>query len=187
MNEIILDLETKETFDEVGSYNPELLHMSLLGAYISEVNDYKAYREDGLGKLWPYLERADIVVGYNIKGFDWPVLKKYYTGDINKIPTLDMLEVLKNALGFRLKLDSVAKANLPFSKSGHGLLAVEYYKKGEWEKLEKYCLDDVRVTREVYNKGRDNKMLYYTDNFGTKKAVAVDFTLKKGPSDKPIN
>lgn len=187
IKEIILDIETKETFNEVGEYNPELLHLSLVGTYISEIQEYRAFREEQLNKLWPYLERADRVVGYNIKGFDWPVLKKYYPGKIDHIPTLDIMEIIKDIIGFRLKLDSLARANLKFTKSGHGLMAVEYYRKGEWNKLEKYCLDDVRVTKEIYEKGKKDSMLYYLDKLNNKKPIVVNFQPHDGRKNKPLN
>ncbi|OGG32163.1 hypothetical protein A3I80_04620 [Candidatus Gottesmanbacteria bacterium RIFCSPLOWO2_02_FULL_40_10] len=42
-------------------------------------------------------------------------------------------------------------------KSGHGLMAINYFRQGDWQKLESYCLDDVRITRDLYSYVLTNK------------------------------
>ena len=73
MPEIVLDIETKNSFQDVGEYNPSLLSISLIGVYFYETDSYESFLEDELGKLWPRLECADRIIGYNILGFDFPV------------------------------------------------------------------------------------------------------------------
>jgi len=45
----------------------------------------------------------------------------------------------------------LAAANLKIGKTGHGLEAIELYKKGELEKLKNYCLQDVKITKEIFD------------------------------------
>ena len=148
--EIVLDIETQNTFQDVGAYNPTLLSISLVGVYFYETDTYEAFFEQDLPKLWPRLERAERIIGYNLLGFDYPCMQRYYTGNMSQLPTVDLLVEIEKKLGHRIKLDSVAEATLGVGKSGHGLMAVEYWKKGELEKLKDYCLQDVRVTKDVY-------------------------------------
>ena len=49
-----------------------------------------------------------------------------------------ILKEIKNSFGRRMKLDQIAEATLGTKKSGHGLEAVEWWKKGEKEKVKKY-------------------------------------------------
>ena len=149
-NEVVLDIETRNTFQDVGAYNPSLLKISLIGCYFYETDTYESFLEEDLPKLWPRLERADRIIGYNLIGFDYPCMQQYYSGDIMKLPTVDVLVEIEKSLGFRVKLDDVAQATLGVGKSGHGLMAVEYWKKGEIDKLRDYCLQDVKVTKDVY-------------------------------------
>lgn len=173
--EIVLDIETQNTYDEVGANNTKALKVSLVGVYDYAHDAFRAFREAELTALWPLLENAERIIGFNSIYFDLPVLNNYYHADLTKFQQLDILVEIKKALGFRIKLDDVAQATLGVKKSGHGLQAVEWFKAGEWEKIEKYCLDDVRITRDIYEFGKKYAQLYYTDIKGLR-AFPVNFT-----------
>jgi DEAD/DEAH box helicase domain-containing protein len=171
--EIVLDIETQNTFQDVGAYNPSLLKISLIGCYFYETDTFESFLEEDLPKLWPRLERTDRVIGYNLFGFDYPCMQSYYTGDLKKIPTVDLLVEIEKRIGFRVKLDDVAHATLGTGKSGHGLQAVEFWKKGEIDKLREYCLQDVRVTRDVYEHALNSQKVFYFDRLSQKKEVPM--------------
>ncbi len=171
--EIVLDIETQNTFQDVGAYNPTLLSISLVGVYFYETDTYEAFFEQDLPKLWPRLERAERIIGYNLLGFDYPCMQRYYTGNMSQLPTVDLLVEIEKKLGHRIKLDSVAEATLGVGKSGHGLMAVEYWKKGELEKLKDYCLQDVRVTKDVYEHALEHQEVFYFDRQGAKQRIAL--------------
>ena len=177
--EIVLDIETANTFQDVGGLHHDKLIMSVIGVYFYETDEYRAYEVSELAELWPRLERADRLIGYNNVSFDFPVMNNYYSGNFLTFPTLDILAEIHKALGFRLKLDDVAAASVGHRKSGNGLQAVEWWKKGEKEKVKSYCLDDVRVTKEVYEYGLKYKALAYQDLSGNRKGIPVDFALRK--------
>lgn len=163
MKKIIFDIETKNTFQDVGSNDPTSLDISLLCIHDSETNKYHTFMHDELDKLWPFLEKADVIIGYNSDHFDIPILNKYYRGDLTKIKSLDILKEIKEATGKRFKLDSIAEATLGINKSGDGLDAIKWWNSGEIDKIKKYCLDDVRITKEVYEYALKNKKLKYKD------------------------
>ncbi len=171
--QITLDVETKNIFQEVGN-DAKKLGISYIGLHDSETDKYFGYFEDEIAKIWPLLESADLVIGYNIKGFDYEVLAPYYRGDVKKFPTVDLLEVVKDALGFRLKLDNLAKATLNKGKIGDGLDAVRYFREGKLEELAKYCLEDVRITREIFDYASSYGKLKYPDLGGVIKEFMVD-------------
>lgn len=171
--EIVFDIETRNTFQDVGAYNPSLLQVSLVGVYFYETDTFEAFLEEDLPKLWPRFERADRIIGYNSDNFDFPCLQRYYPGELAKLPSLDLLAEIQKRLGFRIKLDDVAHATLGMGKSGHGLQAVEFWKKGEIEKLKDYCLQDVRVTRDVYEYALEHKEVKYTDRMGNIQTISL--------------
>lgn len=177
--EVVLDIETQNTFDDISSHDREQFLISVIGAYFYENDEYRVFEEPEFSELWPRLERADRLVGYNIKGFDLPIMNNYYPGDLLEFPSLDILEEIQKALGFRLKLDHVAVATIGFGKSGHGLQAIEWWKRGEKDKVKQYCLDDVRLTKAVYEYGLKYGALAYEDRIGGRKAIPVDFHLKQ--------
>ncbi len=173
MRKIVFDLETKNLFMDVGKNDPTLLDMSMVGVWDSETNKYTAYMEDELSKLWPVLEKADVLIGYNSDHFDIPLLNKYYPGDLSKIKSVDILKEIKNSIGRRLKLDHIAEGTLGINKSGHGLQAITWWKQGEIEKIKAYCLDDVKITKKIYDYAMKNAKLYYKDG-GKKIAIPLD-------------
>ncbi len=185
--EVVLDIETRNTFQDVGAYNPSLLQVSLVGVYFYETDTFEAFLEEDLPKLWPRLERADRIIGYNLIGFDYPCLQTYYTGDMMKLPTLDLLAEIDKRLGFRIKLDDVAHATLGVGKSGHGLMAVEFWKKGEIEKLKEYCLQDVRITRDVYEYALKAQEVRYNDRMGQMQVIPLPITPPEMGERKAIN
>lgn len=150
-----------------------MLKISLVGVYFYETDTWEAFLEPDLPKLWPRLERSSRIIGYNLFGFDYPCMQTYYTGNIMSLPTIDIMLEIEKRIGFRVKLDDVAHATLGVGKSGHGLQAVEFWKNGEIEKLKDYCLQDVRVTRDVYEKALTEKTVYYFDRMGQKQHVSL--------------
>lgn len=171
--EIVLDIETQNTFQDIGAYKASLLKISLVGVYFYETDSFEAFLEPDLPKLWPRLEQSTRIIGYNLFGFDYPCMQSYYTGDIMKLPTIDIMVEIEKRIGFRVKLDDVAHATLGIGKSGHGLMAVEYWRNGEIDKLRDYCLQDVRVTRDVYEAALNDKKVYYFDRLGQKQEVPM--------------
>jgi len=184
MRTIVLDLETKKIFDEVEGGKHSLLGVSVAGVWDSTDNQLKAFFENELPKLWPVLEAAQLIIGFNIKKFDWPVLEPYYPGNIKNLPTLDLLEIVKDKAGFRLRLDDLAVATLGRRKSGHGLQAVKFYKEGRLEELAAYCLDDVVITRDLYHYALKNGHLKYYDLGKVLKTFEVDLTAILPKKDK---
>ena len=163
MRKIVFDIETKDTFMQVGSNNPAALAISVVGVYDYETDTYTSYLEEEFPKLWTILDQADLLIGYNSDHFDIPLLGKYYTGNIHDIDSLDLLKEIKGALGRRIGLGQVAQGTLNRGKIGKGLEAITWWKNGEIEKLKKYCLEDVKITKELYEYALKHGKLKYPE------------------------
>jgi hypothetical protein len=174
---IVFDIETQNTFQEVG-YDHKKLKISVVGTYDYSTGEYKAYFENETRELISKLEHASCLIGFNIHKFDLPVLAPYYIGNIMQFNTLDLLDEVEKSLGHRIALDDLARATLDTKKSGHGFLAIEYYRKGELEKLKNYCLDDVRITKDLYEYGLKYGKLYFF-TAGGKREIRISFEKKK--------
>ena len=61
------------------------------------------------------------------------------------------------------RLQSLAEATLGRGKSGHGLQAVDWWKEGKIDKVREYCIDDVRLTRELYDYALKHRSLKFKD------------------------
>jgi DEAD/DEAH box helicase domain-containing protein len=162
---IVLDLETQKSFDEVGGRaNLRLLRVSVAGIYSYDQDQYQTYTEWETPNLGTILHRAEQIIGFNIKRFDFPVLEPYLKRPLNQLPALDILEQVERRLGHRLSLDHLLQATLGKGKTGSGLDAIEKFRNGEIEELKAYCLADVRLTRELYEFGKSNGFLRYRRN-----------------------
>lgn len=175
LKKIVLDLETQKSFEEVGGRGKNhLLKISVCGIYDYSRDVYETYEEHQLPRLAPILQAADQVIGFNIKSFDFEVLQPYLNFNIFEIPYYDILEEIDKRIGHKVKLEYVAQATIGSGKSGNGLEALLYYKNGKMDQLKKYCLDDVRVTKEVYDYITKNSKVLYNDYFSIKE-VLLDF------------
>lgn len=163
MRKIVFDIETSNIFADVGKHDPTLLDIAIIGIHDSETDTYTSYSKEELGKLWPILERADMLIGYYSDHFDLPLLNKYYPGDLSKIKSLDILKEIRKSYGRGMKLNQLAEGTLGKKKSGHGLEATEWWKKGEVEKVRNYCIDDVKITKEIYDYARANNKLLFKE------------------------
>lgn len=182
---IVLDLETKYSFRDAGS-DPSKLGVSCVGFYNYKNNKFTAFMEDELFRLFPILEKASLIIGFNIENFDFPALNPYYIGNLTNLPTLDLLVEIKNNLGRRLPLDELAGETLGVKKSGHGLQAIDYYNEGKFDKLKKYCLDDVKITRDLYEYGKKYKKIYFRGRRG-RESIVVNWENTDSGNSKEIN
>ncbi len=155
---LVIDLETKHSFAEVGGEaNIRKLGISVAGIYSYARDEFFAYEEQELPKLEELLAETSHIIGFNIKYFDLPVLEPYLKKvSLARFALTDMYEQAVNFLGHRVGLNALAKATLGTAKSGHGLEALEWFKEGRVEEVKKYCLDDVRITRDLYEFGKKN-------------------------------
>lgn len=174
MRRITFDIETEGDFRNQA--DKDALQVTVVGIHDSETGEYRAFLRDELKDLWPILERADILVGYNSDHFDIPILDKYYAGDLTKIKSVDLMKEVKNVLGRRLRLDNLAQATLGRGKSGNGLEAIAWWKEGKFDKVREYCLDDVRLTNELYLYARKHGSLKYKDYDGIRE-IKLDTSL----------
>ncbi|MFC1580837.1 DEAD/DEAH box helicase [Thermodesulfobacteriota bacterium] len=183
---IYLDLETQKSAKEVGGWNNTHLMRVSVGVLFDSIEDrFLSYTEDEMENLLAHLEKADLVVGFNIKRFDYGVLKAYTNRDFSELNTFDILEDVHRRLGFRLGLDHLAGETLEKRKSADGLQALKWFKQGEMEKLTKYCTQDVAVTRDLFLHGlKEKHLIYRTKKEKRRVRLPVDWSLEELLTDR---
>jgi DEAD/DEAH box helicase domain-containing protein len=153
---LVVDVETQKLVQDVGGWDHvDKLGISVACAYDSKTDQFLSFLEADMKKLIELCEER-LVVGYNIRGFDLPVMAPYGL-DAGKLDVFDIMYDLEALTRQRfLKLEAVARGTLGAGKSADGLMAVEWWKKGEIQKIIDYCTQDVKVTRDVFQFGRQN-------------------------------
>lgn len=170
---VILDLETKEKFRDV-NYNRKKLGVSVVGVYDYTTRTADTFFEREFGRLFQLLESCSYIIGFNIKSFDIPLLQGYYPGDFSRFLIFDILDDIKEKIGRRLSLNDLLSVTLRKRKTGHGLMAIDYFREGKLEELKNYCMDDVMLTKELFDHGVENGSVNYRDEKG-EITLAVDW------------
>jgi len=177
---LYFDLETQKSAEEVGGWeNTHCMGLAVGVVWDSCEQEYFTYQESTTKQLVKKLQTADLVVGFNVKKFDYGVLQ-HYTRDISlidDIPTFDMLDYIKDKLGHRLSLNHLAENTLNAKKSADGLISLQWYKDGEIEKIVDYCKQDVKVTRDLFLYGESNGHVKYKSR-GIVKELEVDWNTR---------
>lgn len=163
----VLDLETQLSAQEVGGWHhAERMRVSCAVLYDSRTDSYHEFVEGQVPMLLEHLRRLDLVIGFNIIRFDYRVLSAYTDLDFGQIRTLDLLQKVKDQLGYRLSLDHLAAATLKAGKSGTGLDALRWWKAGQMARLIEYCRSDVALTRDLFRFGCENRYLLFRNKAG---------------------
>jgi DEAD/DEAH box helicase domain-containing protein len=131
---------------------------------------------EGVAELIARLRSLELVIGFNLKRFDYRVLGAYTPHDLGRLPTLDLLEEVQAKLGFRLSLQALGEATLGAAKSADGLQAVQWWREGNTWDLAAYCQRDVELTRELFLFGQEHGYLLYRRKSGELLRVPVDWS-----------
>ena len=174
---LYFDLETQKSAADVGGWgNTHLMKLAVGVVWDSLEQKHFSYLENEADRLVAKLRMADLVVGFNVIGFDYPVLQPYARDfDLQEITTFDMLVDVKRLLNHRLSLDHLAQNTLNAEKSADGLVSLQWYKEGKIDKIVAYCKQDVEITRDLFLYGESNGHVIYKTRSGTVKELKVDW------------
>jgi DEAD/DEAH box helicase domain-containing protein len=174
---LVFDVESKNIFDEVENADHAELGISYMAYYRSDTGELSGFFEKDIHKFKELMDKADLIVGYNILDFDYPVLKGYFEFDPKKYKSCDLYKLIHQQHKIHLKLDNITSATLGGGKIAHGLDAIRFYREGNLDKLKEYCDSDVQLTKDIYEFVKENGFLYYTDGIGNKIKLHVDLNM----------
>jgi DEAD/DEAH box helicase domain-containing protein len=176
-NTVLFDLETQLSAADVGGWQNAHRMLVAIGVVCHlEEGRLEVFGEGEVEDLIQRLETADLVVGFNVKRFDYKVLSGYTGVDYRRtLPTMDLLEVVHRQLGFRLGLNHSAQATLEVEKSADGLQSLEWVKQGRLDLVEEYCRRDVEILRDLYLFGRRMGYVLYRDKQDRKIKLPIEW------------
>jgi len=177
---MVFDLETRRGAQEVGGWrNAHLMGLAVAVVWDSRTNAMTAYFENDAPALFAALRAADLVVGFNIIGFDYRVLSSYDDGTLARLPAFDLLYDLKARLGYRLSLGHLAEHTLGRKKIADGLKSLEWVKQGRLDLVEEYCRKDVEITRDLFYHGLEKGRFRFLDKNSRLLELRVDWELER--------
>ena len=182
LDTLVFDIETQNFFTDpdVGCDNFAALKISAVGVYSYMQNKYFCFEESEIPKLVELFEGSRRLVGFSMNRYDVPVLNFYFqrlnvpAPNIWEKERVDLLEEIEMAAGQRVSLSKLAEANLGIKKERHGAEAIGLYKEGRMEELKEYCLNDVRLTKDLYDLYRKQRYLLLPDK-KTGEIIKVEF------------
>jgi len=173
---LYFDLETQKSADDVGGWgNIHEMKLAVGVVWDSCEQEYFSYLEGAASQLVTKLRTADLVVGFNVKKFDYGVLQPYADFDLDEITTFDMLIDVNKKLGHRLSLNHLAENTLNAEKSADGLVSLQWYKEGKIDKIIEYCKQDVEITRDLFLYGESHGYVKYSTRSGVAKVLKVEW------------
>ncbi len=176
-NIVYFDLETQRTANDAGGWDKKReMGLSIAVTYSTGLGEYRIFQEKEVHELVDQLQRADLVVGFNVINFDYEVLGGYTVLDLKETTrTLDLLVDVEKVLGHRLGLDAIASATLGVGKTGDGLDAIRWWREGRLLEIAEYCCFDVKCTKLVHEHGIAHGTLHYVDKFRNRRSLKVDW------------
>jgi len=163
MRALTFDIESISDSAVRGRVDVTEQELTVVAVHDSKTGEYLSYAREELPKLWPLIESADMLIGFNSDTFDIPLLNRYYPGDLTRVRSLDLLAEVYGVLGRRIRLQSLGEATLGRGKSGDGLKAQDWWREGKHDLVRKYCIEDVRLTRELFDYALTHGVLKYKD------------------------
>jgi DEAD/DEAH box helicase domain-containing protein len=156
--DIFFDIETLRLSHEVEGGWSNIARFGLAVAVTWDAgNRFRRWFEPDVKALIYELGRFARIVSFNGDRFDFEVLRGYHpVGDL--VPkSFDLLADLHRRLGFRIKLDDLARETLGHQKSGNGLEIVQWWREGRKEEVCKYCENDVQLLVDLVEFARRKK------------------------------
>lgn len=177
---VVFDLETMRSAAEVGGWDKaQLMGMSVGVVWDSWLGECQSYFADQAEALVEHLRRAELVVGFNIAGFDYRVLAGYSPFDFSQLNTLDILQEVYGRLKHRVSLDALIRATLNRAKTADGLQALQWYKESRLDLIEEYCRKDVEATRDLFQYGLDQGYLLFDRKDQARLRVPTEWNLEE--------
>ena len=145
-------------------------NLSSLGMSVGVILDvqkkfYCVYTESTAKSLIKHLHSLDLIVGYNIRKFDYRVLEPYGGTLLKLLPTFDMFQQLEEEYGLKISLANLANRTLDIKTEKLGAKAVERWWEGDTESVIEYCRSDVSITQKLFNHAcKEGYLRYWNHN-----------------------
>lgn len=175
---LFFDLETQRSAEEVGGWhNAHLMRVALAVTWDTAAGRFDTFHERDVPALLARLAEAELVVGFNVLGFDYRVLRGYTDRELERLPTFDLLDAVRERIGFRLPLGHLAEENLGVAKGGDGLQSLQWWREGRVAEIEAYCQRDVALLRDLFERALAQGHLLFRTRTGERVRIPTPWRL----------
>ena len=174
MNFAYLDIEVQRTAAEAGGYSRAAMRRRKLAVAVTwrkACGGYCIYREQDCQKLIEDLKAAECVVGFNCLSFDYEIMRGHLT--FRKPRTLDLLDVIAQAQGFRVGLNALSQGTFGHDRSSDGNRNTALWQAGKQAAVERACERDVGLIRRLHERMIKRGWVAFIDRHGQRRAFEV--------------
>ncbi len=172
----VIDIETKNSFEDVGGkHNLKKLEISLIGVFSYLQNEYLSFEEKEFHIFEKEIKKVGAFIGFATNIFDLPIIEHNFPNSFPKSFSIDILEEIEKQRGHKISLNAMAKENIGIEKNGSGLEAINLYHQGKINQLKEYCLQDVKITKELYEFGLKNNYLVVPSYYSQPVKINLDW------------
>ena len=173
---IYLGLTTQRSASEVGGWqHKHLLGLAVAMTYDTADERYRVYTAESVEALLHSLQEADLVIGFNLRDFDYQVLQAYTDAPLAALPTLAILDDVQQALGFRLSLSHLVQATLGLERPDDSVQTLRWFQEGAQEPIVAHCRRDLELLCELVGYGTRTGTIAYRDHAGEPRTLLLDW------------
>jgi len=177
---VFFDLETRRSAEEVGGWhNAHLMRVAVAVLHDEAERRTLCFEEPRVPELLERLAAADLVVGFNVRRFDYAVLRGYTDLEPQRWPTFDLLEDVHRRLGFRLPMGHLAEETLGMPKSADGLQSLAWWRAGDTDRVRDYCRRDVEILRALFEHGVQHGHLRFRTRDGQRVRLPAPWNVEE--------
>ncbi len=139
----------------------ENMGISCIGAYDYLEDRYRVFTKGNFQEFMELVSMRSLIVGFNSIPFDNAVVKAAIDFVIPESKSYDLLREIWIASGLHPEfqypshvgygLEACCSANWGTKKTGNGAFAPVYWQSGHYGKVIDYCLNDVRLTKQLFD------------------------------------
>jgi DEAD/DEAH box helicase domain-containing protein len=180
---IYLSLTTQKSAEDVGGWqHKHLLGLGMAVTYDTQDQRYRVYTTETVEALLESLRQADLVIGFNLRDFDYQVLQPHAATPLATLPTLAILDEVHKELGFRVSLSHLVRETLGLDRPDDSQRTLEWFRKGERDRIAQHCRQDIELLQELVRYGSTTGSLLYRDHSGERRTMPVhwQFTADDG-------
>jgi DEAD/DEAH box helicase domain-containing protein len=159
----VFDVEILKTVESVGGWDAtDKMGICCAVVYDSSGNTFRVYGDGDEARLITDLLDCDVCVGFNHIEFDWRVVQRL-PKSVDPRATMPLVQVQQYDVMIETKkaanvhkyvkgygLNAIAEVTLGKKKTLEGSLAPVAWAKGEYCKVISYCINDVVLTRDLF-------------------------------------
>jgi DEAD/DEAH box helicase domain-containing protein len=171
---IYLSLTTQKSAEDVGGWqHKHLLGLGVAVTYDTQDRRYRVYTTETVAALLASLWQANLVIGFNLRDFDYQVLQPYATAPLATLPTLALLDEVQQGLGFRLSLSHLVHATLGLDRPDDSLHTLDWFRQGERDRVAAHCRRNVELLQALVHHGATTGSIVYCERSGERRALPV--------------